>query len=57
MEFSEAMSKTWMIINSEGRYILTIPAVNSLGWILIALGAGTIFLGIYLVVFTTRGIG
>ncbi len=38
-----------------GKVVLNLPPLNWLGWILIVLGCATIFLGIFFVILTTRG--
>jgi hypothetical protein len=43
-------------LTSDGRFVLKLRAVNELGWILLVVASCIAFLGIYLIVLTTKGI-
>lgn len=55
MNFNSS-NRVYAIITEEGRLIIKLSAISNLGWILVALGAGIVFLGVYLIILTTRGI-
>ena len=56
MELSKWVNKTWMILLPDGKLVVTIPQFMWLGILIALCGMFIFWLGIYIVLLTTRGV-